>query len=86
MTRSTCPVCRRGELEIFFETFGVPVFCNVLATTRERALAAPVGDIRLDFCRVCTMIHNVAFDPANVSYSPDYPFLFPEEVLSPISP
>jgi SAM-dependent methyltransferase len=50
----------------------VPVFCNVLWRTRAEALAAPRGDIALGLCERCGMLRNTAFDPALVSYSPDY--------------
>lgn len=67
-----CPVCREHRLEPFFETLGVPVFCNVLHETREDALAAARGDVRLGACPGCGTIHNVAFDPALVEYAAGY--------------
>jgi hypothetical protein len=44
----------------------------VLWETREEALAAPRGDIRLAFCEACGMLRNLAFDPGLVRYSPGY--------------
>ena len=70
--RTTCPVCRGRDLEVFFETEGCPAFCNVLWPTREEALSAPVGDIRLGLCRRCGMVHNVAFDPGLLTYGQAY--------------
>jgi SAM-dependent methyltransferase len=66
-----CPVCA-GLLAPVLEVTDVPVFCNVLWPTREQALAAPVGDIRLAFCGRCGMLRNAAFDPELVRYSPGY--------------
>jgi SAM-dependent methyltransferase len=40
--------------------------------TREEALAAPRGDVSLRFCGRCGMIHNAAFDPEALRYSPGY--------------
>lgn len=67
-----CPVCDRATLEPFFEAPGIPVFCNVLHDTREAALHAPRGDVRLGFCPACGMIHNEAFEPDRVEYAPGY--------------
>jgi SAM-dependent methyltransferase len=50
----------------------VPVFCNVLWGSREEAVAAARGDISLAFCESCGTIHNSAFDPELVRYSPGY--------------
>ncbi|MDY6949992.1 MAG: class I SAM-dependent methyltransferase [Thermodesulfobacteriota bacterium] len=50
----------------------VPVHCNLLWKTRDQALSAPKGDIRLAFCRVCGHVFNVAFDPGVMQYSQDY--------------
>jgi hypothetical protein len=68
----TCPACGGSPLEVFFESRGVPVHCNVLHETRADALTAETGDIRLGFCGVCGMIYNVAFDPARMRYGLGY--------------
>ncbi|MCA8959353.1 MAG: methyltransferase [Planctomycetes bacterium] len=72
-----CPICRDTadevrELEVFFELESVPVFCNVLHDTQERARAATRGDIHLGWCRSCGLIHNTAFDEARVEYVEGY--------------
>ncbi len=67
-----CRVCGGGGLEVFFELPQVPTHCNVLWPTREEALQAPRGDIRLAFCPACGHVYNVAFDPALMSYSQAY--------------
>jgi SAM-dependent methyltransferase len=68
----SCPVCGRRDLTPVLALAGVPVFCNVAWATREEALAAPRGDISLRFCGHCGMIHNAAFDPQLLRYSPGY--------------
>lgn len=70
--QARCPVCAGDELAPVLEVQGVPVFCNVLWETRDEALAAARGDIALVFCRSCGTIHNAAFDPELVRYSPAY--------------
>lgn len=50
----------------------LPVFCNVLWPSRDEALTAPRGDIRLVSCERCGMLWNAAFDPELVRYSPEY--------------
>jgi len=67
-----CPACEKGRLEPFLEIPSVPVYCNRLWPTREEAVAAPRGSIRLGFCPRCGMIHNLVFDPSLVAYTPDY--------------
>jgi SAM-dependent methyltransferase len=51
---------------------GMPIYCNVLWPSRDEALAAAKGDIRLAFCQACGIISNVAFDPGLVDYVPGY--------------
>lgn len=72
VTLHTCPVCHSSDLDIFIEIPRVPVYCNVLWPTRDEALHAPRGDIRLAFCKGCTHIFNVAFDPDRMKYTQEY--------------
>ena len=48
------------------------MFANVLYETREEALAAPKGRIRLGGCPICGFVHNVDFDPKLTAYAPGY--------------
>lgn len=57
---------------MFIEIPRVPVYCNVLWPTRDEALHAPRGDIRLAFCKGCTHIFNIAFDPGRMEYTQEY--------------
>lgn len=67
-----CTVCAQAGAEVFVEVPHVPVICNVLWTTRERALAARRVDIRLAFCPHCGHIFNPDFDPALMQYGGEY--------------
>ncbi len=69
---TACPVCASSDIEVFVSLLDIPVYCNVLWPTREEALAASRGDMRLGFCRDCTHIFNTVFDPALITYSEDY--------------
>ena len=50
----------------------VPVHCNVLWPTREAALAAPRGDIRLAYLPACGHTYNLDFDPSQMEYTQEY--------------
>lgn len=67
-----CTVCQSSGATVFVEVPHVPVICNVLWPTRERALAAPRVDIRLAFCPRCGHIFNPDFDPTLMAYSEEY--------------
>jgi SAM-dependent methyltransferase len=69
---SGCPVCKSTDVAVFFEILGIPVHCNLLWTTRDEAIQAPRGDIRLGFCGRCGHIFNLAFDPALMEYTQEY--------------
>ena len=67
-----CPVCFNQDLPVFLELEGLPVHCNLLWPSREAALTAPRGDMRLGFCHECGMIYNTAFDPSRMAYTQAY--------------
>ena len=67
-----CPVCGSGEVDVFVSLLDIPVYCNVLWPSREEALVAPRGDLRLGFCRNCTHIFNTVFDPSLITYTENY--------------
>src|SRR5262245_6281840 len=41
-------------------------------TSREAALVAPRGDLRLAYCSGCGLIQNLVFDPGLVDYTLNY--------------
>jgi hypothetical protein len=57
---------------VFVEIPHVPVVCNVLWPSAERARTAPLVDIRLAFCPHCAHIFNPEFDPARLNYDETY--------------
>ncbi len=67
-----CPVCHGTDIDVFVEILDVPVHCNLLWPSREEAIQAPRGDIRLGFCRDCGHIFNLAFKPELMEYSQAY--------------
>jgi SAM-dependent methyltransferase len=67
-----CRACGRRELEPCYEAAGVPIHANRLAASREAALAAPTGELRLELCPGCGLLQNGAFDAARLEYTADY--------------
>lgn len=72
MVIETCPLCGADDSTVFFTTRDVPIVSNRLAEDEEAARAAPVGDVELAVCRACALIWNRAFEPASMTYGPDY--------------
>jgi SAM-dependent methyltransferase len=50
----------------------MPIHCNLLWSSREGALGAPRGDLRLGFCQECGHIFNLAFSPELMEYTQAY--------------
>ena len=72
MTSANCPVCDSEDLEQVFQVDKAPVLVGTLWPTREEALAAPVGSIRLTLCRNCGFIFNRSFSAEAVVFTPDF--------------
>lgn len=68
----SCPACAHQKLSPLLEVDAVPVYCNRLWPSRQEALAAPRGDLRLVACLRCGHIGNAAFDPAALDYQGSY--------------
>jgi SAM-dependent methyltransferase len=72
-SRSTgCVTCRSDALTPVLRVESVPTLVNRRWHDAESARAAPRGDIELVLCEECGMIHNAAFDPSLVVYTPAY--------------
>ena len=69
---TTPPVCPDSEIIDLIELKQAPVHCNVLWSTRESAIAAPRGDIRLAYLPACGHTFNRAFDPSLMEYTQEY--------------
>lgn len=66
------PVCPNSDVIPLIDMRGVPVHCNILWPTREAALDAPRGDIRLGYFPDCGHVYNLAFDPSLMEYTQEY--------------
>ena len=66
------PVCPESEVLPLIQLEQVPVHCNVLWPTREAAISAPRGDIRLGFFPSCGHTYNLDFDPSVMEYTQEY--------------
>jgi len=71
-TNPVCPACGASGAFPVVEIPSVPVFCNVLCETRERALGVPRGRIDLRCCPSCAMFFNGAFDESRLEYTGRY--------------
>ncbi len=72
MSTDSCPVCRQRSVRPLLDLGEGPVFCNVQWSSREEALQATRGPIKLYSCTACGHTYNAAFDPARVAYAPGY--------------
>lgn len=65
MTSARCPACDHATRLPVWEASGIPVrACTAPGASRERALTAPRGDIRLVACPACGLVTNEAFQPS----------------------
>jgi SAM-dependent methyltransferase len=70
--RTSCPVCSSSELLPCIEIENVPVHCNVVWSSRELAVQAPLGKISLKYCTACGHLFNTAFNFALMRYMEGY--------------
>jgi SAM-dependent methyltransferase len=70
--KHSCNCCGSQNLTFFYEVPSVPVYCNLMTSTKQEALAIPSGSILLGHCRECGFIGNVAFDPAIQDFAGAY--------------
>ena len=67
-TGEKCPICDSGDVHAFFELSKMPAQDGVVYDSRQAAIDAPVGDIRLGVCRRCQYIGNLAYDPDQINF------------------
>jgi len=72
MCTEACPICASLDIWPFFQVDQVPVHCHLLCAQREQALQVPKADIKLGYCRECSHIFNLVFEPHLMDYTPDY--------------
>ncbi len=68
----TCPVSGSDQVVTIMDIPSVPVHCNLLWSTREGALGAPRGSIKLGFSPESGHVWNMVFDPALMEYTQQY--------------
>ena len=71
-SKNRCQVCESDAIEVIFETHEVPVHVGLLWPKRDEALKAPIGDIRLGYCRNCDYVSNLDFNPELMQYAQEY--------------
>jgi hypothetical protein len=71
--RSTCPICQSEHITDFFEAQNIPAQDGVVWPTREQALEAPTGEIKLVACYNCHYIYNRAYEATKITFL-DYDF------------
>lgn len=59
-------------MQVFHEVERVPTHCCQLIASREDALRAQLGRLRLAFCPECGFVQNSAFDPDSIDYAESY--------------
>lgn len=64
-----CTVCGHDDLREFLHLPAVPAQDGLVWPTREEALAAPSGEIRLMLCRRCGYAGNRSYDAARVRFA-----------------
>ena len=67
-----CPNCGAFSMRGFYAVRNVPINDVRVVRSRQEALDFPRGDIHLAYCWKCGFITNVSFDPATVTYSPEF--------------
>ncbi len=72
VNKANCLACGSDRVEKFLRLPDVPVFCNVLWETADKATAAPRGDLDLGICADCGHVFNLGFDPELVRYAEGY--------------
>jgi 2-polyprenyl-3-methyl-5-hydroxy-6-metoxy-1,4-benzoquinol methylase len=66
------PLCPESGIIPLIDMQDVPVHCNVLWPTREAAIHAPWGNIRLGYFPACGHVYNLDFDPSLMEYTQEY--------------
>ncbi len=70
--QQTCIVCGGSATLPLLTIDAVPVYCNVLHDTRERALHTAKGNIALRYCQHCDHLFNDSYDAELLRYTQRY--------------
>lgn len=64
-----CPNCCARGMDVFYVLDHVPVHSVMNVHSQAEALDFPTGIIELGFCRQCSFVSNIRFDPSLIAYS-----------------
>jgi SAM-dependent methyltransferase len=67
-----CPVCGGMDCLDFLQISELPVNVGAICSTREQAVHATKGDLRLVFCKECSYVWNRIYEPGKHDYLPGY--------------
>jgi SAM-dependent methyltransferase len=67
-----CIVCGSQKNIPVIKISEMPIFCNVLLSSKTEAINALKGDLDTCFCENCGHIYNKAFNPGILKYTEDY--------------
>ena len=65
-------MCDSKDLVVFFDLLDAPVNVGIQWHTRKEALQCPKGDMKLAFCRTCSLVWNTVFDSTLLDYTQSY--------------
>ena len=68
----SCPVCQTRDIAPIIDIPNMPIYCNVLWSTRIEARQAQRGDIQLGYCSTCGHIFNLTFQASLMTYTQAY--------------
>ena len=67
-----CIVCGSQKIIPVIKILEMPIFCNVLLSSKTEAINALKGDLDICFCENCGHIFNKAFNSRILKYTEDY--------------
>jgi SAM-dependent methyltransferase len=70
--KNVCIVCQSDKLTDVIKIEDIPIHCNLLFDSREKAVNIARGDINLVFCENCGHFFNTSFDPSAMKYAESY--------------
>lgn len=80
-SKTNCPACGSRSVCATVTRDRIPAMQNYVFRTREAALAAKVGEMRIDACRECGFAYNAKFDSQLLDYDEGYDNSVPSKVM-----
>ncbi len=69
---SICPVCNSKQIKQVVQVSQVPVYCNLVWPSSDKAKKAEQADIQLSCCVSCGHVYNNGFDETLMDYTQEY--------------